>query len=94
LKFGIFQRRLPGRDGLGDCLAQRMDPGRFGGASVGVHRAQRLQQLSNLARLAERGNAHRVQGGKISGGGNFFAETSLERVNRQVKFLGFKRRAA
>ena len=72
---------LARRDRRVTCLAQRVDLRRFGGARVGVHRAQRLEQRRDLARLAERRDAHRVERGEVGGGGDFARETSLERVD-------------
>ena len=49
--------------------------GPFGRARLGVHRAERLQQRGDRARLAERRDAHRLERGQVGGGGDLAARS-------------------
>jgi hypothetical protein len=62
-----LQRGLARGDGRGDPVAQAVDHGPPLAALILAHRAQGLEQFGNRPGLAERSDAHALQGGHVGG---------------------------
>ena len=93
LELGGFERCLALGEGVRHLFAKRMDLRGFGSPRLRVHRPQRLQQLRDLARLAERGHPHGFECGEVGSGGDFLLEAGLKRFRHRLS-LGFQCRRA
>ena len=81
----ILKRGLASTDRSGNPLAPRVDRRTFGGALLGGHAAQRLQLRGDLARLAERRHAQRLERGKVGGGGDAVDQVHARGLSRGVR---------
>lgn len=77
----ILQRVLALADKVGDFGLQLVDGSATGLALLRRHAAKRLQKLRNRALLAERGDAHGLDGRLIGSGGD---------LRHQLRFQGIK----
>jgi hypothetical protein len=64
------ERRLAGLDLLGDLVLEPVDQGPGGLAFLRAHAAERAQQRRDGALLAERGDAHSLDGAFVAGSGD------------------------
>ena len=84
LELGGFERRLALGDRVGDRFAQRVDLRRLGGARVRVHRAERLQQRGDLARLAERRDAQLLERGEVGRAADLVEKVRVDAMARPL----------
>ncbi len=81
----VGQRRLAGGDGGVDLVLQRVEGGAGGLALLGRHAAELAHHQRDLALLAERGDAHRLDRRLVGGVGDrrrYFALIGSDRASR------------